>query len=300
MASINLVTKYAKNIDEKFTKESIIGSDYSNKFTFTGARTIEVYTPQTVDMVNYGRPNATASTQKTTKTNAFGRFGDYQEVLDEIKSYEMQKDRAFALTLDSANKEERDNVISAMSILGQQIAEKVTPEMDTYSLIKWGDGAGITMTADTGATSTNPIKYGTGDKILDIALKAMVAMDNALVPSANRILYLPATNVPDVLLDPRFIHLDKLGTQAIEKGVIGQYLGMKVKTVPDAYFKDATHTALPKFIITYKDSILRPVKIKKTRIMDEVAGIDGSVIEGRFYYDAFVLDAKKDGVLICK
>jgi len=42
--------------------------------------------------------------------------------------------------------------------------------------------------------------------------------------------------------------------------------------------------------------VIFPNKMKTARILTDVAGIDGAVLEGRNYFDAFVLGAKCDGV----
>ena len=47
-----------------------------------------------------------------------------------------------------------------------------------------------------------------------------------------------------------------------------------------------------------KDAILLPHKIQTRRILTDVQGIDGSVLEGRDYYDAFVLGARANGVVV--
>ena len=44
--------------------------------------------------------------------------------------------------------------------------------------------------------------------------------------------------------------------------------------------------------------MLFPIKIKTTRILKEHPDVDGAVLQGRFYYDAFVFGAKAKGVYV--
>ena len=46
----------------------------------------------------------------------------------------------------------------------------------------------------------------------------------------------------------------------------------------------------------YKNSGVMPVKIKTQRILKEVAGLDGALPEGRYYFDAFVLGTRAMGI----
>jgi hypothetical protein len=53
-------------------------------------------------------------------------------------------------------------------------------------------------------------------------------------------------------------------------------------------------------IIKYKNCTADPVKLQNYDVLTKVQGFDGPVVQGRVYYDSFVLDAKKDGVVAMK
>lgn len=293
--AINLLEKYSDTIDEKFQMESYVGGDYSDKFSFVGTKSIKIYTPRSVALQDYRRPTATSkwvdgsaldgNPLETPLANPFARFGDYYEVEDEVNEYTLTRDRSFALTLDAANEEERPSALNAMRTLGVQIREQVTPEMDRYTFHKWAAGANSAM-VKTGANN-DPTDF------VSAIIDAMVSMDNALVPSNNRTIYLPVTKLPKLLLDNKILNLEGLGTKAVSNASIGTIAGMKVKLVPDKLLPAGLN-----FMIVYKDSVLRPIKIKKTRVMKDVVGIDGTVLEGRYYYDALVLTQKDCGVYV--
>jgi hypothetical protein len=52
------------------------------------------------------------------------------------------------------------------------------------------------------------------------------------------------------------------------------------------------------FIIKYKDATVDPIKLKTLRVQKNPLGYDADVGECRFYHDAFVLDAKINGIYV--
>ena len=40
------------------------------------------------------------------------------------------------------------------------------------------------------------------------------------------------------------------------------------------------------------------MQLKTYRILKEVQGVDGDVVEGRIIYDSFVLDTRKNGIYV--
>ena len=106
-------------------------------------------------------------------------------------------------------------------------------------------------------------------------------------------LYLKSSQYNMVRLSPEFIGVDNLAEKVLTKGTVGQIADMKVVKIPNNYMPENVH-----FIITHKKSVLMPNKLKTARILDEVAGIDGRVLEYRSYYDAFVIGARANGVYV--
>jgi hypothetical protein len=51
-------------------------------------------------------------------------------------------------------------------------------------------------------------------------------------------------------------------------------------------------------MVVMKDAAISPVKLHEYKIHKDPVGISGHVCEGRFIYDAFVLDSKKDGIYV--
>ena len=267
--AINLATKYEPKIAEKYTKESFTAGNASTDYKWTGARTIEVATIVSSDLNDYDR---TASSD---------RFGTTIEAQDVVQSMECSKDKGFSVSIDHGNQVDQMNIKGAAKVMNIQISEKVVPFMDKYIFERWVQKAGThgSISTPTKGTIVGLIKDGAS------------SLDNALVPDSNRALFIPVTYCDMLELSDEFQKVENLLGKVLEKGYKGTVFGMKVIRVPDSYFPTNAY-----FLIAHKRAILAPNKIKTARILDNVKGIDGNVVEGRNYFDAFVLGAKAEGV----
>lgn len=267
MASINLAKAYSGKIAEKFTKSSYTAANACRDYDFAGVRSISIYTPQTVELNDYVRTGQ-------------NRFGTPVEMTDAVQELELTQDKSFALTIDKGNDRDQMNVKGAARMLKIQIKEQVVPYMDKYALSEWAHKAGTIVGTDKPTKST----------IVPAIFEASAVMDNLLVPDENRVLYLPTSSYNLLRQSQEFLAVDNLAEKALSKGYVGMVADMKVIKVPDVYMPGVY------FLAVYTGSVLLPNKIKTARILSEVAGIDGNVLEGRNYFDAFVLSAKAGGV----
>ncbi|MEG0357566.1 MAG: chitobiase/beta-hexosaminidase C-terminal domain-containing protein, partial [Christensenellaceae bacterium] len=230
--------------------------------------TIKIYTPQTVDLNDYVRSGTE-------------RFGAPVEMGDTIQELTLTQDKSFSITIDKGNNADQMNIKGAAKMLNMQIKEKVVPLMDKYALGKWAQLAGKVV------GSAEPTRENITQKIYDGA----TALDNELVPGDNRLIYLPSSQYNNLRLSKEFLAVDNLAEKALTKGYVGMVADMRVIKIPDSYLP-----ANVRFLITYKQSVINPNKIKTMRVLDQQRGIDGSVLEGRNYFDAFVLGARAMGV----
>lgn len=75
------------------------------------------------------------------------------------------------------------------------------------------------------------------------------------------------------------------------KGVIANLDGCAVLKVPAS--------RLPAnfgFMVVHPCATVAPVKLADYKVHQDPPGISGSLVEGRFYFDAFVLDNKKPAI----
>lgn len=267
--AINLAKKYSPKIIEKFYKESFLGGKVNNDYEFAGVKTITVYTPQTVALNTYDR------------TATSNRFGTPVEVQDTIQEFTMTQDVAFSMTVDKGNQADTMGIKPAGKMMNLQLREVSVPTMDKYAFNKYaywsGKVAGIT--APTTATIVGLISDG------------LIHLDNMMVPDEGRHIYMGATMWGKARLSTEVLASDPLSAKAIGKGVVGELLGVPITKMPDAYMPTNSY-----FIIAYKDAIMFPIKLKSLKVHVDPPGIDGNLLEGRHYYDAFVKATKANGL----
>ena len=269
--AINLASKFSGKIAEKFTKESYVQGNTSNEYDFVGVKTVSIYTPVTVDLSNYDR------------SAAADRFGKSIEMQDTVQELTLTQEPSFSITIDRGNNADQMNIKPAVKMLGLQVREKMVPFNDRYCFAQWSKNAGTKI-----EIAAEPTK----DTIVKDIFGAAAAMDNDLVPDNDRVIYLPTKYYNMLRQAPEFLAVDKLAIKALSKGVVGMVADMVCVKVPDVYMPEKVY-----FLCTYKRSVMNPTKIKTARVLTDVKGIDGAVLEGRHYLDAFVIGAKSGGVV---
>lgn len=269
---INLASKYSDKIDEAFTHESYVQGNTSNEYELTGVKTLKIYTPITVDEVDYKRDGA-------------NRYGTPHEMEDTVQELIMTQDKAFTLTIDKGNNKDQMGIKSAGKMLKMQLREKSVPAADKYALKRYANLAGTVM-----GVSSKPTKSTVVSTIFDMGQ----IMDDAQMPEDNRILYVTTEMYKYICLSDEFIKIEVLGSKSISRGESGEICNFKVIRVPKKYLPENCY-----MLATHKRSVLMPHKIQDTKIHQDPPGISGSLLEGRHYYDAFVLAAKCQGVVAC-
>lgn len=267
--AVNLAVKYSDHIAEVFTAGSFVKGKTSNSFDLTGVKTLKVYTPITVPEVDYTREGL----------NRYGTVTEMQDVVQELK---MTQDKAFTLTIDKGNHLDQNMTKKAADMLRLQINEQSTPAADRYALRRFAVMAG---NIDTVAEAP------TKDNIVELIATGAQTLDDNLVPDNDRYIYVTSEVYKMIRLSPEFTGLEGLGVKAIAKGVCGEISGLNIVRVPKSYMPDGCY-----FLITHKNSVLMPYKISDAKVHNDPVGVSGALIEGRHYYDAFVIGAKSAGV----
>ena len=271
--AINYTTKYASKIAERFKLGSLTDSATGNEYSFVGARTVKVYSVDTVELNDFDR------------TAGSNRFGAVSNLGDTVQEMTCTQDKAFTFAIDAGDMSDQAIDKAAGKALRREIDEVVNPTVDKYRLAAWAKAAGNENT--TAALTKNSIV----EAIID--LNAMLTED--LVPTEGRTLFIGVNYYKLLKQNPDFISVDALGKKALTKGEVGEVDGCTVKPVPSSWMPDGVA-----FLIKYKGCTVDPVKLQHYDVLTKVQGFDGPVVQGRIYYDAFVLDAKKDGIGVCK
>ena len=267
----NLASALAPKVAENFKLNSITDSARGTAFQFTGLRTLKVMSVDTVPLTDYTRSG----------TN---RYGTPVELGDTIQELTMKKDRAFSMTIDKGNQADQMNLKGAAQALRRQNEQVVVPELDKYRISRWCEEAGIIVPLTAAPTKST---------IVDTIFDAGASMSNELVPTAKRTLFIRNSVYKLLKASNEIIGNDALGKKVITKGSVGEFDGMDVKAVPDSYFPAGVY-----FFIKHKGSTVDPVKLSEANVHQDPPGISGHLLEGRYYYDAFVLGAKANGIYV--
>ena len=271
---VNLVTEYKPYVDELFTRESKISLLTNKDFSFDGAKTVKIYKVSTVATTDYDRAG--------TGTGLTGsRYGEIQGVDTDIETFTLSKDRSFTFAVDKMDVDETGHSLAADKALAREIREVVIPEIDTHIYGKMVAGAG-TSAAAAALTASNIL-----DKILD----GSNTLDNCDVPEAGRCLVV----TPDVYYIMKkckdIVMETEQGQDMRLKGVIANLDGMNIIKVPAARLPEKFG-----FMIAHPCATVAPLKLADYKIHQDPPGISGSLVEGRFYFDAFVMDNKAKAI----
>ena len=269
--AVNLHTKYDKQIQSKFVKESLLAGVLDNTYSFTGVKTVKISTPLTVPMVDYTRSGA-------------NRYGTPTEMQDIVQELTLTQDKSFSLTIDKGNNEDQNGIKEAGKMLSLQIAEQAVPLMDKYGFSRLSQMAGKVVGNATALSKSN---------VCERITAGTTHLDDAEVPSSGRTLFVPSDTYAKLRLSDEFQKCDGLLDKSLAKGQVGTYDGMRVVKVPTGRWPAGVN-----FIIVHKRAACAPVKLNDTKLHQDPPGISGNLLEGRQYYDLFVFGAKCDGVYV--
>ncbi len=271
---IDLAIKYKPYVDELFFRESKRSLLTNNDFNFDGAKSVKIYKVTTVETTDYDRAG--------TGTGATGsRYGEVQGIEAITEVYTLSKDRSFTFAIDKMDIDETGGSMAADKALARQLREVVIPEVDSHVYGVMATNAGTTAEA-VALNSTNIF-----DKILD----GNNAMDNADVPETGRCLIVTPDTYYLMKKNKDIVMETETGSDMRLRGVIANIDGLNVIKVPASRLP-----AKFGFMIVHPCATVAPVKLADYKIHRDPPGISGSLVEGRFYFDAFVMDNKAKAI----
>lgn len=278
--AINLAEKYAKKVQERFSLGSLTDRYVGKDYDFDGVNKITIYKIDTVATTDYTRSGT-------------ARFGSLTELGDTVQTMTLTQDKAFTFSIDAGNKAQQFNIKQANACLKREIDEVITPEIDTYRMLKWTSGNGLSTGFSVLSSNDGVV---TKTNILEKIFEASAKMSDEKVPKVGRTLFIPElTFVKFKLSDVVTGSSDTLTTENVRRGYRGQIDGMDVVTVPSSIFP-----ANINFFIKLKGATVDAMQLKNYRVHKNPMGVDGDVVEGRYIYDSFVLDTKAKGIYVSK
>lgn len=167
--------------------------------------------------------------------------------------------------------------------LGYELTNHIekSMEVDTYRLSVLSTNAGTTSAAVV-ISATNAYSE---------LLEAQEAVDNLKVPTEGRMAYCTPNYYNFLKLDNNFVQASDMAQEMLQKGQLGEVDGVAIMKAPTSYFPANTD-----FILCHKTSMITVEKLTDYTIHENPPGINGSLIEGRIRYDAYVLTNKKPSV----
>lgn len=279
---INLAEKYSSKVAERFKLQSLATGFTNRDYDWTGVKTLWVYSIPTVSLSDYGRNSAvyTGATSGNVGTSRYGALTDLQDTAQELT---VSQDKSFTFVIDKGDKMDSMNVRDAGKALRREIDEEIVPTQDKYTFNKLATAAvANSMSATASLEKTN---------VYAKFLAGQAALDDKGVPAGGRIAAVSAQTLALLKQDPAFILASEMGQKMKINGLVGELDGVKIVKVPSNYLP--TNCA---FIITHPSVTVKAEKLADYKIHTDPPFISGNLVEGRVYYDAFVLDAKKDGI----
>lgn len=273
--AINLVTKYAPKVEERFTLNSLVFGKGTAKYDFTGAKTVKSLSPTPVDLVDYDKDKIDGS-----------RFGALTELQDEENEYTVSKDRAFNIAIDKGNNTSQLMVKASGKMLKMEVDEKIIPELDKYALSSYCGATGVQTSTDGALTK---------DNIVEKICGAVAGLVNEKVPTDDLIGWIGATEYSKLIQTNAITYLQNEGGKAFSKGIVAECQGVKFVRLPDSYMPTGVN-----FVVANQKALMPVKKINTLRILTENPDIDGANLQGRVMYDAFVIKQKAKGVFVSK
>jgi hypothetical protein len=262
--SQNLAAKYQATVDEVFRINSVTDLVINKgiRLDYSGVNSVTIYGVATVAETGYVRSG----------TNRFGALNE----LDTTKqTFVLSQDRAFTYSIDRGNYEDSMMVTEAGSTLQRQIEVVCVPNTDIYRL------AAVAAYAVTNSQTTTVAL--TSSNVYVQFLARQQTLDDAKVPADGRVAFVTPATYALLKQDSNFIKASDMAQSMLKKGVVGDVDGVTIVKVPTSYLP-----ANAGFIILHNSVLVAPHKFDTFRILKEVQGVDGWVVEGRRYYDAFI------------
>lgn len=273
--AINLHTRYSDQLAKLYTANSFLEGRTSTKWSFSGFKSIVIPSITTQPLNDYTR-------------SGLNRYGTPTDLQDTKQELVMTQDKAFSIVIDKGDNSEQQMMKHAGEVMKQEIAEQVTPTIDKYALGKWAVHEGI-GSATAALTKSN---------IAGAVMDAEVYMNDFFVPDAERYVVMANAQFKNLRLAEEWAGCDSVVEKMMiksGKGYRGDFSSFHVITVPASFMPEGVG-----FIAFQKNSVLMPIKLRDGKIHQDPPGISGHLLEGRYNYDAFVVDTLKNGVYVHK
>lgn len=260
----NLATKFSAKVSERLHSESIVSKVTNKNYDWAGVDTVKVYSVDNMTMNDYDRGGA-------------NRYGSADEIGTTLQTWQLAQDRSFTGTVDRLNSEQSMNVTKPGSILARQIKEEIVPEVNAYVLGVINTAGAVANRDDIvadAATTANNAWTNFLEIQADISDNLGKMSGRVAVMTADYYNFLKQTGF---VLDSDSAYKDR------KSGNLGTVDGCEV-----VIHTSAEMPANCDLIITHPDVTTFADVLTDYVTHKNAPGINGTLIEGRIAYDAFV------------
>lgn len=275
--AVNLHEKNYGKIVDAYTHESFLSGRAKGEFDFSGFKTIKLYNIITQELNDYD----------FAKGDNGSRFGPLKDLQDTYQELTMNENKSFNIVVDKTYNSDQQIMKKAGHVLGEQIREKIVPYCDKHTLNKWATGAGYTVELAAAGTAV------TGKQLITGLLSVETHYNNTFVDISDRYVAVRFSDLALIRDADRWANVETQTDKYLVKGRFEEFGTLKVFGMPDAWFPAGV-----RMVAFQSKAVLNPMKIKTARIITESENVDGDIIQGHFYFDAFVIGRRCDGVVV--
>lgn len=273
--AINYASKFDSKVVERFQLKSLTEAAVNKDYTWSGVSTVTAYSYPTTALGDYILTGA-------------ARYGTAVEQSNTKQDMTVAKDRSATITVDRKTMDDTVATATGNKILSRQINEIFIPEVDAYRI-----AAMVTAAVANGAATL--LTVVTASNAYSSLLKGTEWFGNKKVPVAGRVCFCSYAFYSFIKLDAGFMLASDVAMNERINGMVGMVDGVKIVPVPSTYLPTSVA-----FVMCHPAVTVGVTKLEDYKIHDNPPGISGIQIDMRFRYDAFVLDAKKDGLFAHK
>lgn len=272
----NMATKYSPKVSERLHSTSIVKDVTNKNYDWVGVETIKVYSISNMTMNDYTR-------------SSDNRYGSPDEIATTLQTFTLAQDRSFTGTIDRLNSDQSMKVTKAGSVLARQVREVIVPEVNAYvlqTIVTAGEAASRDDIASDAATTAS--NAWTDFLLLQADISDNLGKQNGRV-AVMTASYYNFLKQGGFVLDSDSAYRDR------KSGNLGTVDGCKVVIHTSAEMPANTN-----LIITHADVCIFADVLTDYVTTVNPKGINGTLIEGRHSYDAFVDVNKVNQVAIHK
>lgn len=271
-SGISYAEKYSDIIDERFQQVSLTDAAANNEYDFDGVNKISIRSIATVPLNDY---NMNAETN---------RYGTPHEIGSSLQSMTLKQDKSFTFSIDRRNNTDTMMTHSVGAAMDREIREVIVPYVDRYRLQVLARNAAAVQIEDI-----------TPENAYTSFLTASRELFDKKVPTEGRIAFVSPAFYMCIKLDKNFTKNGDRGLDIAINGAVGKVDNTAIVVVPTDYLPQGVN-----FLITHPCAMIAPKKIADYKQHENPQGINGWLVEGRIYFDAFVLKNKRQAIYISK